>query len=86
MGRPSAKPWDVSEDVDLRVGHRHCVDVNVSRLGDQVANLNALYPLILDDVLDEGPHLRIGLEHLPDKRPTRPRGEVVDRRGGTPTG
>lgn len=81
MGRPSAKPWDVSEDVNLCVGHRHRVDVNVRRLGGQVADLDALYPLILDDVLDEGPHLRIGLEHLPDERPTRPRGEVVDRRG-----
>ena len=71
----------MSEDVDLRVGHCHCVDVNVSWLADQVADLDALYPLILDDVIDEGSHLRIGLEHLPDKRPARPRGEVVDGRG-----
>ena len=66
--------------MDLRLRHRDCIHVLVGRLLHEVADLDALNPRLLDDVVDERPQLRIRLEHLADDRPTRAWGEVVDRR------
>ena len=46
----------------------------------QVADLDALYPWVRDDILDGRPHLRIWLQHLPNERSTCPGRQVVDRR------
>ena len=46
-----------------------------------MAHLNRINPHILNHLLNRPPLSRIRLEHLPNERATRPRAEVIDRRG-----
>lgn len=67
------------DHLQLCLGHRDSIDVLVRRLLHEVADLDALHPRLLDDVVDQRPHLGVWLEHLANHWPTRARGEVVDR-------
>ena len=77
--RPMATGWR-SQDVNLLPSHANRTLMDVLGMRDEMADLDALHPRMLDDIIDERPQLRVRLEHLADHRPTRPRGEVVDRR------
>ena len=45
------------------------------------AQFNTSDPRVLQDILDENPVVRVGLEYPSEDRPARARREVLDRRG-----
>jgi hypothetical protein len=64
----------------MNLRHRPSMDMDMCRLRHQMTDLDALYPWMVNDVLDFTSLLRVWLQHLPYQRPTCPRRQVVDGR------
>ena len=72
-------PNSVVSIEDLNFGERPRMDMNVARLGDHMANLDALHPRMINDVVDKRARLRVRFQHLPHQRPASPRVQIIDR-------
>lgn len=65
----------------LRQPHRPRTNMHMRRLLRAYTNLNTLHPRMLHHLINRRPHPRIRLQHLPDQTTTRPRTQIINRRG-----